>query len=79
MDTDDENLPVSTRLSTAHRRELGEELRRIRHTARLSSAVVAKSLGWSLGKLSKLETCSRGTGPWEIRYGHLRPCPVDKI
>ncbi|MEU4739132.1 helix-turn-helix transcriptional regulator [Actinosynnema sp. NPDC023658] len=66
MDTDGEKSPAITRLSTAHSRELGEELRRIRRTARLSSAVVAESLGWSLGKLSKLETGNRGTSPWGI-------------
>ncbi|GAA3459500.1 hypothetical protein GCM10018963_15130 [Saccharothrix longispora] len=66
-----------TRLSTARSRELGEELRRVRHRARLSSAVVAEALGWSLGKLSKLETGSRGTSPWEIStlLGH---CGADK-
>ncbi|MDQ2584052.1 helix-turn-helix domain-containing protein [Saccharothrix yanglingensis] len=64
MDTDEKTTPP--RLSTARSRELGEELRRIRHRARLSSAVVAESLGWSLGKLSKLETGTRSTSPWEI-------------
>ncbi|WP_158854644.1 helix-turn-helix domain-containing protein [Saccharothrix deserti] len=65
METDEKNVSTS-RLSTAHSRELGEELRRVRHRARMSSGVVAKDLGWSLGKLSKLETGSRGTSPWEI-------------
>ncbi|WP_442974121.1 helix-turn-helix domain-containing protein [Saccharothrix sp. NRRL B-16348] len=53
-------------MTTARSRELGEELRRIRHRARQSSADTAAALGWSLGKLSKLETGSRGTSPWEI-------------
>ncbi|MBY8853655.1 helix-turn-helix domain-containing protein, partial [Saccharothrix sp. MB29] len=65
------------RLSTARSRELGEELRRIRHRARLPSAVLAESLGWSLGKLSKLETGSRGTSPWEIAT-LLGRCIADK-
>ncbi|MBB5803892.1 transcriptional regulator with XRE-family HTH domain [Saccharothrix ecbatanensis] len=54
------------RLSTALSRELGEELRRIRRRARMGSAETADALGWSLGKLSKLETGSRGTSPGEI-------------
>lgn len=67
----------STRLSTARSRELGEELRRVRHRARMSSAFVAEALGWSLGKLSKLETGSRGTSPWEIGT-LLGRCGADK-
>ncbi|XVV04053.1 helix-turn-helix domain-containing protein [Actinosynnema sp. CA-248983] len=67
----------ATRLSTARSRELGEELRRVRHRARLSSAFLAEALGWSLGKLSKLETGSRGTSPWEIGT-LLGRCGADK-
>ncbi|WP_158854519.1 helix-turn-helix domain-containing protein [Saccharothrix deserti] len=66
METDEKTTTAPSRLSTARSRELGEELRRIRHRARLSSGFVAEALGWSLGKLSKLETGSRGTSPWEI-------------
>ncbi|WP_158846260.1 helix-turn-helix domain-containing protein [Saccharothrix deserti] len=65
------------RLSTARSRELGEELRRVRHRARMSSGFVAEALGWSLGKLSKLETGSRGTSPWEIGT-LLGRCGADK-
>lgn len=65
------------RLSTARSRELGEELRRVRHRARLSSGYVAEALGWSLGKLSKLETGSRGTSAWEIGT-LLGRCGADK-
>ncbi|MGM1057869.1 helix-turn-helix domain-containing protein [Saccharothrix sp. Mg75] len=65
------------RLSTARSRELGEELRRVRHRSRMSSAQVAEALGWSLGKLSKLETGSRGTSPWEIGT-LLGRCGADK-
>jgi hypothetical protein len=61
-----EEKTTAARLSTARSRELGEELRRARHRARMSAGVVAGALGWSLGKLSKLETGSRGTSPWEI-------------
>ncbi|MFC6091572.1 helix-turn-helix domain-containing protein [Saccharothrix lopnurensis] len=53
-------------MSTARSRELGEELRRVRREANLSSGWVSEALGWSLGKLSKLETGSRGTSAWEI-------------
>jgi hypothetical protein len=56
---------------------LGEELRRVRHRARLSSGFVAEALGWSLGKLSKLETGTRGTSPWEIGT-LLGRCGADK-
>ncbi len=66
-----------TRMSTAHSRELGEELRRVRHRARMSSGSVAEALGWSLGKLSKLETGSRGTGSWDIAT-LLGRCGADK-
>ncbi|MCC8245055.1 helix-turn-helix domain-containing protein [Saccharothrix luteola] len=65
METD-EQTTTTPRMTTARSRELGEELRRIRHRARKSSADTAAALGWSLGKLSKLETGSRGTSPWEI-------------
>ncbi|MEU4806348.1 Scr1 family TA system antitoxin-like transcriptional regulator [Actinosynnema sp. NPDC023587] len=57
---------TAPRLSNARSRELGEELRRIRHRARRSSAGTPETMGWSLGKLSKLETGSRGTSAWEI-------------
>ena len=67
----------AARLSTARSRELGEELRRVRHRARMSSGFVAEALGWSLGKLSKLETGSRGTAPWEIGT-LLGRCGADK-
>jgi transcriptional regulator with XRE-family HTH domain len=65
MKTDEQNT-APPRLSTARSRELGEELRRIRGRARMSSGLVAEALGWSLGKLSKLETGTRGTSAVEI-------------
>ncbi|XVS62093.1 helix-turn-helix domain-containing protein [Actinosynnema sp. CA-299493] len=64
METDQQT--TTSRNTTARSRELGEELRRIRHRARKSASDTADALGWSLGKLSKLETGSRGTSPWEI-------------
>lgn len=75
MDTDEKT--TQTRLSTAHSRELGEELRRIRHAAGLSSSEIVASLGWSLGKLSKLETGSRSTSTWDIAILVGR-CAADK-
>ncbi|QFZ17185.1 helix-turn-helix domain-containing protein [Saccharothrix syringae] len=74
MQTDEKQ---STRLSTARSRELGEELRRVRHRAGMSSGLVTEALGWSLGKLSKLETGTRGTSPWEIGT-LLGRCGADK-
>ncbi|PSL51410.1 helix-turn-helix protein [Saccharothrix carnea] len=62
----DEKDPTPVRLSSARSRELGEELRRIRHHVNMSASATATALGWSLGKLSKLETGSRSTSPWEI-------------
>ncbi|MEU4767730.1 DUF5753 domain-containing protein [Actinosynnema sp. NPDC023794] len=64
--TEADEKKAAPRLSNARSRELGEELRRIRHRARRSSAGTAEAMGWSLGKLSKLETGSRGTRAWEI-------------
>jgi hypothetical protein len=75
VETEDKQ-PV--RLSSARSRELGEELRRVRHRARMSSALLAEALGWSLGKLSKLETGSRGTSGWEIGT-LLGRCGADKV
>ncbi len=71
----EEKSPV--RLSSARSRELGEELRRVRHRAQMSSPFVCEALGWSLGKLSKLETGSRGTSAWEIGT-LLGRCGADK-
>ncbi|WP_447002445.1 helix-turn-helix domain-containing protein [Saccharothrix isguenensis] len=62
----DEKDPSPTRSSTARSRELGEELRRMRHHVKMSAGVTAEGLGWSQGKLAKLETGSRSTSPVEI-------------
>ncbi|ONI92954.1 hypothetical protein ALI22I_00985 [Saccharothrix sp. ALI-22-I] len=77
METTTDKKQQPARLSTARSRELGEELRRVRHRARMSSGFVAEALGWSLGKLSKLETGSRGTSTWEIGT-LLGRCGADK-
>jgi hypothetical protein len=65
METDEKPGP-RLRRSTALSRELGEELRRVRRRAHMASGDSATALGWSLGKLSKLETGTRGTSPWDI-------------
>lgn len=54
------------RLGTVHSRELGEELRRLRHRVQLSSGAVSEALGWSPGKLSRLEAGRGGAALWEI-------------
>lgn len=68
--TKDGSKPQPPRLSTAHSRELGEELRLARRRANLGAgmgaAEIAKTLNWSLGKLSKLETGNRGTSLQDI-------------
>ena len=63
--TSDEKRP-GIRLSTAHSRELEEELRRARARARMTTQKVAHALGWSTGKVSKLEGGSRGTDTADI-------------
>ncbi|NUT53509.1 MAG: helix-turn-helix domain-containing protein [Saccharothrix sp.] len=65
LDVEDRPTAAS-RPSNARSRELGAELRRIRRRAGMSPADTAEALGWSLGKLNKLETGSRRTSPWEI-------------
>jgi hypothetical protein len=62
----EEKQQQSVRLSTAHSRELGEELRRARRRVRMSATEVVDIMQWSVGKLSKLETGTRGTSLWDI-------------
>lgn len=57
---------TTSRSSSARSLELGVELRRLRHLSGMSSADTAEALGWSLGKLNKLETGNRRTSPWEV-------------
>jgi hypothetical protein len=68
----EENQQQPVRLSTAHSRELGEELRRARRRVRMSATEVVDIMQWSVGKLSKLETGTRGTSLW---YIPARPVP----
>jgi hypothetical protein len=65
------------RLSTAHSRELGEELRQARNRAGMSTVSVTDSLGWSIGKLSKLETGTRATSQIELA-ALLGRCGTDR-
>jgi transcriptional regulator with XRE-family HTH domain len=48
---------------TSRRRRLGLELRRLREAARLTGDDVAKQLGWSVSKVSRIEK-ARATVPW---------------
>lgn len=58
-----------SRPATARTRELGQELKLARKRANLKATAVAEELGWSPGKLSKLEHGWRGTSDWD--YGTL--------
>ncbi|GAA1271989.1 helix-turn-helix transcriptional regulator [Saccharothrix xinjiangensis] len=65
------------RTSNALSRELGDALRRARRDAQLKTATLLAELGWSPGKLSKLETGTRGTSTDDIArlVGHIRAEP----
>ncbi|WNV91414.1 helix-turn-helix transcriptional regulator [Umezawaea sp. Da 62-37] len=65
-DLGDEHL---ARMTTARTRELGHELHLARKRANLKATAVAEELGWSPGKLSKLERGWRQTSEWD--YGTL--------
>jgi hypothetical protein len=65
------------RASTAHRREFGDELRRLRKSRGLNGRQLADAVGWSLAKLSKLEAGFRGTSEWEIGV-LLGACGADR-
>src|SRR3954471_24488717 len=58
--------PSSVRLSTAHTRELGEELRRIRQRLGIKGTAICREVGWSPAKLSKLESGARGASEADI-------------
>jgi len=65
---------MDSRESNALSRELGDALRRARRGSEVRFGNLAEELGWSPGKISKLERGTRGTSPLDIaRYvGHLR-------
>jgi transcriptional regulator with XRE-family HTH domain len=54
-------LMTSLRESTARTRELGAELRRVREEARYAGSELARKLGWSPSKVSRMETGDRNT------------------
>jgi transcriptional regulator with XRE-family HTH domain len=57
---------TTLRESTARTRELGSELRRIREEARYTAHELAKKLGWSPSKVSRMETGDRNTTELEV-------------
>ncbi|MFD7656058.1 helix-turn-helix domain-containing protein [Actinosynnema sp. NPDC059797] len=65
---------MDSRMSNALSRELGDALRRARYQSELKFGDLVEELGWSAGKISKLERGTRGTSAQDIaRYvGHLR-------
>ncbi|MFT7836098.1 helix-turn-helix transcriptional regulator [Saccharothrix sp. BKS2] len=56
------------RVSDAYSRDLGALLREIRHRSGWASNKLLKKLDWSAGKLSKLESGTRGTGERDILF-----------
>ncbi|MBP2339940.1 transcriptional regulator with XRE-family HTH domain [Saccharothrix coeruleofusca] len=52
--------------TTVRSRELGEELRRVRRRANLRAERLSAALGWSAGKLSRLEHGKRGTNDLDL-------------
>ncbi|MFD7654842.1 helix-turn-helix domain-containing protein [Actinosynnema sp. NPDC059797] len=68
---------MEQRTSNALSRELGDALRQARRGAQLKTATLLEELGWSAGKLSKLETGTRGTSTDDIArlVGHIRADP----
>ncbi len=64
-------------MSNALSRELGDALRSARRRSRVKTGTLIEELGWSAGKLSKLEGGTRGTSPMDIArfVGHLRAEP----
>jgi transcriptional regulator with XRE-family HTH domain len=61
--------------STARSRELGEELRRVRELAGLSATHLARKLGWSQSRISRLETGKRGASELDVAV-FLAVCQV---
>ncbi|MGM1058041.1 helix-turn-helix domain-containing protein [Saccharothrix sp. Mg75] len=66
---------MEPRTSTALSRELGDALRQARRRSKVRTGALVEQLGWSVARISKLETGTRGTSPLDIaRYaGYLRP------
>ncbi|QFZ17374.1 helix-turn-helix domain-containing protein [Saccharothrix syringae] len=68
---------LTNRQSTAHSRELGAYLRTVRRRSGISFKDMVTTLGWSAGKLTKLETGTRGTSRDDIFF-LLGICNADK-
>ncbi|GAB2966652.1 helix-turn-helix transcriptional regulator [Saccharothrix stipae] len=61
-----ETTPNPRSAGTAQTRELGEELRRLRHRRRLSLDQATLPLQWSPAMLAKIENGARTTSPWNV-------------
>lgn len=71
------------RPSTAYTRELGDEVRDVRTQSGLSLTKLAEGLGWSKGKLSKLENGRRGADVVDlirlVGYCHGDQASLDRV
>ncbi|MEO6083839.1 MAG: helix-turn-helix transcriptional regulator [Umezawaea sp.] len=71
------------RPSTAYTRELGDEVRDVRTQSGLSLTKLAEGLGWSSGKLSKLENGRRGADTVDlirlVGYCHGDQAALDRV
>ena len=71
------------RPSTAYTRELGDEVRDVRTRSGLSLTKLAEGLGWSKGKLSKMENGRRGSDVVDlirlVGYCHGDDSSLDRI
>lgn len=52
--------------STARSRELGDELRRVREATGLNGSQLARKLGWSQSRISRLESGKRGASELDV-------------
>lgn len=68
---------MKAQTSTAHSRELGEQLRRARHRAGFDGRELSYRLGWSQSKLSLLEHGHRGTCEADVVL-YLGYCRADR-
>jgi transcriptional regulator with XRE-family HTH domain len=57
---------MKDRDTTARSRELGEELRRVRERAGYNGSELARKLGWSPSRVSRLESGTRGTSEVDL-------------
>lgn len=62
---------------TGRARELGGELRRARERAALHGSDLARVLGWSTSKVSRLESGTRGTSEVDVAV-YLASCGVER-